>query len=433
MKTRVSFYTFGCRLNQSETNTIEQTFRQDDYTVVDIHSEADIVIINTCTVTENGDLETKRLVQKVSRLNPQARIALIGCQAQIQKERLSSLPNVHWIVGNAKKMDIKSIIKETADQPQPLNRIAQVITPTISRDSFTIPITEHDPKHKRANLKIQDGCDFFCSFCEIPYARGRARSREFNDLLKEAHVLVEHGHQELVLTGINIGTYKHKDHEFMDVIDALEQIDGLKRIRISSIEPTTIPQKLIEKMSGETKLCRYLHVPLQSAHDEILSLMKRKYTSTEYFQFIKEAREAVEGICIGTDIIVGFPGETDLHFAHTEEQLREGPIDYIHVFSYSERHMAKSQHLPEPISQHTITTRSQILRSLSERKRNLFYQNLKGRREPVLFESRKENMWYGLTDNFVKVKFEHPENLSNQFITLHLNHVEDDAMVGILP
>jgi threonylcarbamoyladenosine tRNA methylthiotransferase MtaB len=433
MKTRVSFYTFGCRLNQSETNTIEQTFREDDYTIVNIHNEADLVIINTCTVTENGDLETKRLVQKVSRLNPQAKIALIGCQAQIQKEKLSTLPNVHWIVGNAKKMDIKSIIRETAAVHPSLNRVAQVITPTISRDSFTIPITQHDPKHKRANLKIQDGCDFFCSFCEIPYARGRARSREFHDLLKEAQVLVEHGHQELVLTGINIGTYKHNDFDFMDVIDALEQINGLKRIRISSIEPTTIPQKLIEKMAGQTKLCRYLHIPLQSAHNEILSLMKRKYTSEEFFQFIKEARHAVQDICIGTDIIVGFPGETERHFSHSEEQLREGPIDYIHVFSYSERHMAKSQYLPEPISQNTINARSQILRDLSERKRNLFYQKVRGRNEPVLFESRKGNMWYGLTDNFVKVKFEHTQNLSNTFLTLHLNRVEDDAVVGTAP
>ena len=302
---RISFYTFGCRLNQSETASIQNSFEQGGYQVVGFDEPSDIVVINTCTVTEGGDADTRHLVHKVNRLNPTARIALVGCQAQIQKEQLAHLPNVRWIVGNGRKMDLLSVFNEF---PEPER--AQVITPAIEREPFSLPIASVDPDHTRANIKIQDGCDFFCSFCEIPYARGRARSRVFEDIFIEASALVTAGHKELILTGINIGTYSYQDKTLMDVIKAMNALEGLERLRISSIEPTTISKDIFNYMGQGHKLCRYLHIPLQSGDDEILREMKRKYTVDEFSDFVRQAEAQVPHIWIGTDVIVGFPGET---------------------------------------------------------------------------------------------------------------------------
>lgn len=407
MKSTIAFHTFGCRLNQSETAVIERTFDSAQYKIVPMDEPADIVVINTCTVTENGDEDTRRLVNRICRINPNSSIALIGCQAQIQKEKLREFPNVHWIVGNAKKIDLRSIIEATSREDTLWTKIpmkAEVIAPSIPREDFTIPVAGIDSHHTRANIKIQDGCDFFCSFCEIPYARGRARSRVFDNILQEAKILVAAKHKELVLTGINLGTYKNKGNSFMDVISALEQIEGLERIRISSIEPTTIPTQLIEKMAGRTKLCRYLHIPLQSANDQILKNMKRKYTAKEFGDFIAWVATTVPQICIGTDVIVGFPGETEEQFNQTVDRLRQWPVHYFHVFSYSDRSMAKSRNLEEKIDQRTIRQCSQILRSLSQLKRRLFYESLIGTKQKVLFEQKKDDYWTGLTDNYVRVK-----------------------------
>jgi len=421
---KVSFYTLGCRLNQSETAVVERTFEAEGYEVVDFKQPADMVVINTCTVTENGDADTRRLVHKAGRINPKTRIALIGCQAQTQKKQLAKLPNVSWIVGNARKMDLVSIVKDLDSKEKPV-----VITPTIPKDSFTIPVAGIDRKHTRANLKIQDGCDFFCSFCEIPYARGRARSREFNDILLEAKTLVAAGHKELVLTGINIATYKHNNKTILDIINALEQIDGLERIRISSIEPTTIPLEIIKKMAGQTKLCRYLHIPLQSGCDSILKLMKRKYSTREFSDFIHTVYETVPQVCIGTDIIVGFPGEEEAEFEQTLNFINRLPIHYFHVFSYSRRTMAKSQNLLKEVVPNVIQQRSKILRKLSQKKRRNYYSSLIGTTQKVLIEQKKENYWTGLTDNYVRVNLKSFKALTNQFLNIKINSVDQNNLV----
>jgi len=426
-KKKIAFYTFGCRLNQAETAIIRNSFR-DAYEIVGIEEPADIVVINTCTVTENGDADTRHLVSKINRLNPQTRIALIGCQAQVQKKRLADLPNVYWVVGNAKKFDLASILEETENILRP-----QVITPTISRHAFTIPIAGIDLTHTRANLKIQDGCDFFCSFCEIPYARGRARSREFNDILKEAHLLAKAGHQEVVLTGINIGTYSDGGKTIIDVIDALEEIDLIKRIRISSIEPTTIPMRLIDKMVQKSKLCRYVHIPLQSGHKDILKKMERKYTVEEFSDFVQMAFAKVPDICIGTDVIVGFPGEEEKEFSATYELLRELPIHYFHVFSYSKRMLAKSRLYKEEVSVSVIQKRSEILRNLSHRKRRLFYESQLEKIYDVLFENKKNGFWVGLTANYIRVCAESHQDLSNTFISIRLKTINGSSVVGEFP
>lgn len=425
VKERIAFYTFGCRLNQSETAVIQNGFSADQYTVVDFREPADIVVINTCTVTENGDADTKRLVQKINRISPKARIALIGCQAQIQKEKLTTLPNVRWIVGNGKKMELSTLLSE---QPHPGSPV--VLTPTIERQEFTMPFAGVDRSHTRANIKIQDGCDDFCSFCEIPYARGRARSRKFEDILIECRALVAAGYKEIVVTGINIGTYSQNKKTIPDVIEAMEQIDGLERIRISSIEPTTIPVPLIKKMARRSKLCRYLHIPLQSGSDFILKLMKRKYTSRQYDERIRMAVDIVPEICIGTDVIVGFPGETAEHFQETAENLRQWPVHYFHVFSYSERTMSQSKHLRGKIPSQEIASRSGILRSLSLRKRRMFQENLLGTIQNVLFEDAHNGYWRGLTDNYIRVKVRSLENLANQIRKIKLLNVDGREVEG---
>lgn len=424
MKNRIAFYTFGCRLNQSETAVIERSFEQKGYSVVGFEEQPDIVVVNTCTVTEHGDADTRQLVNKINRLNPQARIALVGCQAQIQKEKLAKLPNVRWVVGNAKKMDLAEIIDDASESLLP-----QVITPTIPRDSFQSLTAGIDKNHVRANLKIQDGCDFFCTFCEIPYARGRARSRDFGNILWDAGELAGAGHKEVILTGINIGTFANSGKTILDVCDALEKISGIERIRISSIEPTTIPFELIERM-GASKLCRHLHIPLQSGSNEILKSMQRKYTTEEFSDFVLKAHKTVPGISIGTDIIVGFPGETDEHFQETEEFVRNLPLSYFHVFSYSARYVAKSRSFPNPVSPKVIKKRSELLRNLGNRKRQLFMEKFIGTVQNVLWEDEHDGLWSGLTDNYIRIKALSKNSLANTFRPVYLQHIDQHCLTG---
>jgi threonylcarbamoyladenosine tRNA methylthiotransferase MtaB len=426
MEKTISFYTLGCRLNQAETAIIQQGFERQGYRIVGIDQPADIVVINTCTVTENGDADTRRLVNKINRLNAQSKIALVGCQAQIQQEKLLELSGVQWVVGNAVKMDLARMLPDL-DGGAP-----QVIAPVIKKGSFTIPFAGIDPHHTRANLKIQDGCDFFCSFCEIPYARGRARSREFGDLLREARELVSAGHRELVLTGINVGTYRFEDKSILDVISELERIDDLQRIRITSIEPSTIPEMILKKMAGKNKLCRFLHIPLQSGSDPVLQNMNRRYNVKEFADFLTLAEETVPDVCLGTDVIVGFPGETEEHFGQTYDLLRELPFTYFHVFSYSDRQIARSRKHGGKVPKEEIERRSQRLRELSARKRRCYFQRFLGRTESVLFEQNKNGFWSGLTDTYIRVKAKSDLDLRNQFLPVRLEKIDNQTIIGTI-
>lgn len=425
---RISFYNQGCRLNQAETAVLEQGFKAVDFTVVPFSEPCDVVVVNTCTVTENGDADTRRLVNKINRENPGAKIALVGCQAQILKDQLLKLPGVTWVVGNQLKMSLPTLLTEpvidTADKA--------VWVPKIARESFVQETTGVDPKRTRANLKIQDGCDFYCAFCTIPFARGPARSRVFDDIIREATDLVVAGHQELVLTGINIGTYADSGKDVMDVLDALEAIPGLNRIRISSIEPTTIPKELIYRMRDSEKLCRYLHIPIQAATDPVLAAMNRKYDLKTFQEFIQFAYETVPDICIGTDVIVGFPGETQALFDEGEAFLREAPIHYFHVFSYSERQMARSKRLDHQVPAREIADRSAKLRALSSRKKTLYLTQFLGQSHDVLFEQEKNGYWWGHTDHYVKVGVKSDQSLKNQVIACQLDSVKGAAVIGTL-
>lgn len=422
---KISFYTFGCRLNQSETALLRNSFERQGYRVVGWHEPSDIVVINTCTVTKESDADCRRLVHKVNRLNPAAQIALVGCQAQIQKGKLSSLPNVRWIVGNERKMDLVSVFDE---YPQP--ECAQLVTPSIQSGPFRLSMTSGDREHTRANIKIQDGCDFFCSFCEIPYARGRSRSRVFEDIITQAKTLAAWGHKELILTGINIGTYSYQGKTLMDIVRAMKALEGLQRVRISSVELTTVTEDVFTEMGHGGKLCRHLHIPLQSGDDEILRAMERKYTAEDFGGFIRRAHACVPQICTGTDVMVGFPLETDAHFEKTLEVLGRLPVAYLHVFSYSARHTAKSR-LLKPLPAPVVSQRSHILRELSMAKRRLFHESLLGSVQTVLFEKLKSDGWqYGLTDNYVRVKVKDARMLANQVLPVRLLGIDGQVVRG---
>lgn len=421
----ISFYTLGCRLNQSETASLQNNFSSSGYEVVRFNHPADICVINTCTVTAKGDTDTRKLIYKIQRLNPKTQIALIGCQSQIQKEQLLKLPNVRWVVGTAQKMDLVHIISASTSDSRPI-----LLTPVIPRVNFTMAFSSHDQQHTRANVKIQDGCDFFCSFCEIPYARGRARSREWLDVVAEVKNLADRGYKEIVLTGINLGSYQHNTADILSVIESIQRIAGIQRIRLSSLELTTFPEKILNYMLPKGKLCRYLHVPLQHGSDRILRLMKRRYTAADYKIFVNRAVREVPGLCVGTDIIVGFPGETEEDFKTTFDFLSALPLSYLHVFSYSPRLMAQSRHLPHPVATKIIRERSKQLQTLSREKRQQYFSGFIGQKTDVIFEEKNEDFWWGVTDNYIRVKVRSDAELHNQNREVQITGVSQSAMLA---
>lgn len=422
---KISFHTLGCRLNQAETASLENRFAEAGFDIVEFNEPADVVVINTCTVTEHGDSDTRRLVSRLHRRNRDTRIALIGCQSQVQGEQLVQLPGVHWVVGNAVKMNLPEIISRHSG-PAPL-----VLAPEIGREVFTVPGVAIDRHHTRANLKIQDGCNFLCAFCEIPHARGRSRSREFSDLVREARALVLAGHRELVLTGINIGTYRDGNKNIVDVIAALEQINALARIRISSIEMTTVPDDIFSFMENG-KLCRFLHVPAQSGSDAILKVMHRRHRAGDFAQLIHRAAATVADICLGTDVMVGFPGESQRHFKETCQLLEELPLAYFHVFSYSDRQHSKSRLMGDKIPEEVKAERSRRLRTLSEKKRHAYFRRFIERTESVLFEQEKNGVWSGFTDTYIRVRVSSQEELHNQIRPVQLYSADQNSMTGKL-
>ena len=421
----ISFYTLGCRLNQAETAVLLASVEQEGYRVVDFGQPADIVVVNTCTVTEHGDADTRRIVTKINREQGKASIALVGCQAQTQGEELLTFPGVRWVIGNEIKMNLGKILKSGSQSPQ-------LLVPPLQNKPFTIPFIETDPDHTRANLKIQDGCDYFCSYCEIPYARGRARSREFDDLIRGAAQLAAAGHREIILTGINVGLYRDRGKTIEDVVRALEKIPNLARIRISSIETTTIPGTLLAGMAAGGKLCRFLHVPLQSGSDRILQAMNRKYNASEYAHFVVRVHRTVPLICFGTDVIVGFPGETEQDFNTTYDFLHSLPFAYFHVFSYSDRLHSCSKKFPQKVARESIIERSRRLRSLSVLKRQAYLGRFTGRTEQVLFEQQKDGWWTGFTDTYIRVKVKSSRNLHNQLVPVLLDRMDNQTMTGSL-
>ena len=426
---KASLHSIGCRLNQAETALLTARLKQDGYQVVEFGQPTDLLVLNTCSVTDRAEKDCRYLVRRTLRNSPHAFVAVTGCYAQTGAQALARVPGIDLIVGNQYKQHLPELLpamRNLTKQPAP-----QVLhTRTIDRDDFVLPGVA-DYTSARANLKIQDGCSFMCSFCIIPFSRGHERSRRPDDILREAEALAARGHRELVLTGVNLGRYHCEGLTVLDVIRRLEQLPTVERIRLSSIEPTTIPLELLDHMAASTKLCPYLHIPLQSGDDVILKSMHRRYSVAEYRSFIHEAVTRVPDLALGTDIMVGFPGEDEAAFANTLAAARELPFAYFHVFSYSKRPGTAAARMRAQVPSKAVTTRSRRLSQLSREKRLAFYQRYSGRTLSVLFEEKNRDGWCtGLTGNYIRVGVPYSEDLTNSLRNVVITGSMDGLAIG---
>ncbi len=426
---KVAFHTIGCRLNQSETAVLADRLKTIGYERVEFGAPTDLLVLNTCSVTEGAEIDCRRAIRRTLRQSPQAFVAVTGCYAQTGLQALQTIPGVDLVLGNRFKMNLPDYVRpEVITEKFPLPKILH--TRTIDREDF-LQEGVGDYATTRANLKIQDGCNFMCSFCLIPFARGRERSRQLDDAVREAEQLVDRGHKELVLTGVNIGQFASGGLGIIDLIQRLESIPELARIRISSIEPTTIPEALLDYMASSSKLCRFLHVPLQSGDDEILHEMNRRYTVKEYADWVCQAARKIPDVCIGTDLMVGFPGESEQQFDKTRSVVADLPLAYFHVFSYSTRPGTAATRMDNRVPAKTIKARSKNLFELSRGKRADFYRQFVDRRMSVLFESSESAGWWsGLTDNYIRVRVPSTTVLSNEIHTVQITGAMGEAALG---
>ena len=424
---KASVHTLGCRLNQAESSIMEKSLEKQGYDLVPFKEESDLVIINTCTVTAKADSDCRHVIRNYIKRNPDAFVAVVGCYSQMGYKTLAEIPGIDVIMGNQDKLDIVNYVK-LGKNDQPL-----VLRDRIVRDDFSIEYIGQSDSKTRANLKIQDGCDFMCTFCIIPMARGRARSRDLENLLNEARELASQGFKEIILTGVNVGTYENSDCGVLEVCDKLNEIDGIERIRISSIEPTTIPEGLFERMNDANhKLVPYLHIPLQSGSDKVLKIMKRKYERKDFLDFVKMAAERVPGIGIGSDVMIGMCGEGDEEFEETYEFLLNSPVNYFHVFSYSERAGTASVKMDEKVDPQTKKRRSAVLRRLSERKTRDYNESFIGKELDVLFESFSDDHWSGYTPNYIRVSVPSTDKLENEIRRVKITEIAADFDMGEL-
>jgi threonylcarbamoyladenosine tRNA methylthiotransferase MtaB len=429
MLKRASLHTLGCRLNQAETTVIAARLRRDGYRVVEFGEPTDLLVVNTCSVTEDAERTCRYVIRKTLRHSPDAFVAVTGCYAQTGVHELRTIPGIDLIVGNQFKWDLASFLPPPlALRKQPAPEVLH--TRTIDREDFILP-EYGQPDSTRALLKIQDGCNVMCSFCLIPFARGHERSRLRDDVIREAEILVAGGYREIVLTGVNIGQYRQGGLDLCALIAQLELIEGLDRIRISSIEPTTITNALLDKMAASSKLCPYFHIPLQSGDDTILSAMNRPYKVEDFTRLIHRAVAAVPHLGLGTDIMVGFPGESEEAFEHTLAIARKLPFSYLHVFTYSQRPGTPAAKLPDQVPIAVARERAKILAELSRLKRLAFAERYIGTSVPVLFESGEmDGFTLGVTANFLKVGVPSKTHLTNLLTEVRIIGASDRWALG---
>ncbi len=426
---RAALYTLGCRLNQAESAAIRRSLEEDGYRIVPWGSPAEVCILNSCTVTAESDAKARRALRSVRRRCPDAKLALLGCYAQTQ----GSLPEVRGladlILGNRDKMEVVSFLARVEPGGDPL-----VSRPHIPREPFVLQTFASVEGRTRAALKVQDGCDFMCTFCVIPTARGRARARSMENLLAEAGRLTGEGVKEIVLTGVNVGTYQQGGEGLVAMVDRLDELPGLARIRISSIEPTTVEEGLLERMADPAhRLAPYLHLPLQSGSGRVLEAMRRRYHATAYRAFAEAALAAVPGLCLGTDVLVGFPGEDEEAFEATRALLAALPFAYFHVFPFSERKGTPAHRMEDKVAPPILRRRAAVLRALGETKRREFQERHAGGTMTVLFEQPKEaGIAQGLTENYIRVEVpvQDPARLRNRLLPVRLGAPPAPATPG---
>ena len=428
---KVAFYTLGCKLNFSETSTIARSFEEEGYQRVDFDDPADIYVINTCSVTENADKQFKQIVRKALKTNPKAFLAAVGCYAQLKPEELASVDGVDLVLGAKEKFNITQYIDDLTKNNEGVVHSCEISETDFYVGSYSIG------DRTRAFLKVQDGCDYKCTYCTIPMARGISRSDTIENIIANAKKISEKGIKEIVLTGVNIGDYgkgefgnKKHEHTFLELVQALDKVEGIERLRISSIEPNLIKDETIDFIAQSKSFVPHFHIPLQSGSNEILKKMKRRYLRELYVSRVAKIREVMPDACIGVDVIVGFPGETDEHFLETYYFLNDLDISYLHVFTYSERDNTEAVLMDGVVPDTVRAKRSKMLRGLSAKKRNAFYTSQLGKDRTVLFESdNKQGYIHGFTENYVKVKAPWDPSLVNTLHKVKLTKIDADGMV----
>ena len=428
---KVAFYTLGCKLNFAETSTIARSFEEDGYIRVDFDDPADIYVINTCSVTENADKQFKQIVRKALKTNPKAFLAAVGCYAQLKPEELASVDGVDLVLGAKEKFNITQYIDDLTKNNEGVVHSCEISETDFYVGSYSIG------DRTRAFLKVQDGCDYKCTYCTIPMARGISRSDTIENIIANAKKISEKGIKEIVLTGVNIGDYgkgefgnKKHEHTFLELVQALDKVEGIERLRISSIEPNLIKDETIDFIAQSKSFVPHFHIPLQSGSNEILKKMKRRYLRELYVSRVAKIREVMPDACIGVDVIVGFPGETDEHFLETYYFLNDLDISYLHVFTYSERDNTEAVLMDGVVPDAVRAKRSKMLRGLSAKKRNAFYTSQLGKEKTVLFESdNKQGYIHGFTENYVKVKAPWDPSLVNTLHKVKLTKIDADGMV----
>lgn len=428
---KVAFYTLGCKLNFSETSTIARNFQDEGFERVKFEEVADIYVINTCSVTDNADKRFKSIVKSALKLNEKAFLIAIGCYAQLKPEELAAVDGVDLVLGATEKFKVTDYIHNLSK-----NDMGEVHSCEIEDANFYVGSYSFGDR-TRAFLKVQDGCDYKCTYCTIPLARGISRSDTLENVLENAREISEKGIKEIVLTGVNIGDYgkgefgnKKHEHTFLDLVKALDDVDGIHRFRISSIEPNLLQQETIDFVAESRSFVPHFHIPLQSGSDILLKLMKRRYLKETYTNRVEAIKNKMPNACIGVDVIIGFPGETDELFLETYNYLNELEISYLHVFTYSERPNTEAVEMEGVVPQNVRNKRSKMLRGLSVKKRRAFYESQLGKNFTVLFESEnKDGYIYGFTENYVKVKTPWNPELVNTLHEIILTEINEDGIV----
>ncbi|WP_405296502.1 tRNA (N(6)-L-threonylcarbamoyladenosine(37)-C(2))-methylthiotransferase MtaB [Algibacter sp. Ld11] len=431
MNKKVAFYTLGCKLNFSETSTIARNFDDEGFSRVDFSEKADIYVINTCSVTENADKRFKTIVKQAQKSNPDAFVAAVGCYAQLKPQELADVNGVDLVLGATEKFKITDYLNDLSK-----NDFGEVHSCEIEDADFYVGSYSIGDR-TRAFLKVQDGCDYKCTYCTIPLARGISRSDTMKGVLKNARDISKQNIKEIVLTGVNIGDYgkgefgnKKHEHTFLDLVTELDKVEGIERLRISSIEPNLLKNDTIDLVSKSRAFVPHFHIPLQSGSNEILKKMKRRYMRELYVNRVSKIKEVMPHACIGVDVIVGFPGETDEHFLETYNFLTELEISYLHVFTYSERDNTEAAEMDGIVPGNVRSKRSKMLRGLSVKKRRAFYESQLGTVRTVLFESENKGGYiHGFTENYVKVKTPWNPEFVNTLHAVTLTKIDDDGIV----
>ena len=428
---KVAFYTLGCKLNFSETSTIARSFVNEGFNRVDFNEKADVYVINTCSVTDNADKRFKSIVKNALKKNEEAFLIAVGCYAQLKPQELAAVDGVDLVLGATEKFNVTSYINDLTK-----NQHGKVHSCEISDADFYVGSYSIGDR-TRAFLKVQDGCDYKCTYCTIPLARGISRSDTVENVLANAQEISKRGIKEIVLTGVNIGDYgkgefgnKRHEHTFLELVKELDKVEGIHRLRISSIEPNLLKDETIDFVADSKTFVPHFHIPLQSGSDNLLKLMKRRYLRDTYTNRVHRIKEIMPNACIGVDVIVGFPGETDEHFLETYNYLNDLDISYLHVFTYSERPNTEAVLMDGVVPKKVRAKRSKMLRGLSVKKRRAFYESQLGNSATVLFESEnKEGYIYGFTQNYVKVKTPWNPHLINTLKQIKLTKIDEDGLV----